>query len=113
MVGESGVGKSSLTIRFVSNHFKEHGQPTIGASFLSKTLALQAGGAIKFNIWDTAGQEKYRSLASLYYRGVDIAIIVYDITNRVSWEFFSEHVVPSIVLRAVITFVCFEFWLLY
>jgi small GTP-binding protein len=83
MVGESGVGKSSLTIRFVSNHFKEHGQPTIGASFLSKTLALQTGGSIKFNIWDTAGQEKYRSLASLYYRGVDIAIIVYDITNRV------------------------------
>jgi len=87
MVGESGVGKSSLTIRFVSNHFKEHGQPTIGASFLSKTLALQTGGAIRFNIWDTAGQEKYRSLASLYYRGVDIAIIVYDITNRVRDHF--------------------------
>ena len=85
MVGESGVGKSSLTIRFVSNHFKEHGQPTIGASFLSKTLSLQTGGSIKYNIWDTAGQEKYRSLASLYYRGVDIAIIVYDITNRVSY----------------------------
>lgn len=84
MVGESGVGKSSLTIRFVSNHFKEHGQPTIGASFLSKTLQIQqTGRSIKFNIWDTAGQEKYRSLASLYYRGVDIAIIVYDITNRV------------------------------
>ena len=88
MVGESGVGKSSLTIRFVSNHFKEHGQPTIGASFLSKTLPIQSGGTIKFNIWDTAGQEKYRSLASLYYRGVDIAIIVYDITNRVSLILF-------------------------
>eukprot|EP00598_Pedospumella_elongata_P006685 CAMPEP_0184983328 /NCGR_PEP_ID=MMETSP1098-20130426/12574_1 /TAXON_ID=89044 /ORGANISM="Spumella elongata, Strain CCAP 955/1" /LENGTH=206 /DNA_ID=CAMNT_0027507137 /DNA_START=101 /DNA_END=721 /DNA_ORIENTATION=+ len=96
MVGESGVGKSSLTIRFVSNHFKEHGQPTIGASFLSKTLALQTGGAIKFNIWDTAGQEKYRSLASLYYRGVDIAIIVYDITNRNSFEQVQDYWVQEL-----------------
>eukprot|EP00428_Durinskia_dybowskii_P076665 CAMPEP_0170354896 /NCGR_PEP_ID=MMETSP0117_2-20130122/356_1 /TAXON_ID=400756 /ORGANISM="Durinskia baltica, Strain CSIRO CS-38" /LENGTH=213 /DNA_ID=CAMNT_0010608903 /DNA_START=138 /DNA_END=777 /DNA_ORIENTATION=+ len=96
MVGESGVGKSSLTIRFVSNHFKEHGQPTIGASFLSKTLSLQTGGSIKYNIWDTAGQEKYRSLASLYYRGVDIAIIVYDITNRNSFEQVQDYWVQEL-----------------
>ena len=120
MVGESGVGKSSLTIRFVSNHFKEHGQPTIGASFLSKTLALQTGGAIKFNIWDTAGQEKYRSLASLYYRGVDIAIIVYDITNRVRNHFsvlpyhFRIHVYQSRIFCGLrLSVLCHLFLLLH
>lgn len=83
-VGESSVGKSSITLRFVHNHFKENNVATIGASFLSKSI--YAKGWVKFNIWDTAGQEKYRSLASLYYRGVDCAIIVYDITNRSSFE---------------------------
>ena len=81
-VGESGVGKTSLTLRFVNNHFKENIVATIGASFLTKTVNAK-GVNIRFNIWDTAGQEKYRSLASLYYRGVDCAIIVYDVTNRV------------------------------
>lgn len=80
MVGETGVGKTSLAVRFVSNNFKEHSVATIGASFLSKTIFVKE--LVKFNIWDTAGQEKYRSLASLYYRGVDCAIVVYDITNR-------------------------------
>jgi Ras-related protein Rab-5C len=81
-VGEAAVGKSSITLRFVHNHFRENNVATIGASFLSKTV-LVSKGWVKFNIWDTAGQEKYRSLASLYYRGVDCAILVYDITNRV------------------------------
>eukprot|EP01038_Epipyxis_sp_PR26KG_P008115 gene8115-10990_t len=85
MVGESAVGKSSLTIRFVNDHFKENCIATIGASFLSKRISTFKG-LIKFNIWDTAGQEKYRSLASLYYRGVDCAIIVYDITDRNSFK---------------------------
>jgi small GTP-binding protein len=83
-VGESSVGKSSITLRFVHNHFKENNVATIGASFLSKSI--YSNGWMKFNIWDTAGQEKYRSLASLYYRGVDCAILVYDITNRNSFE---------------------------
>eukprot|EP01033_Poteriospumella_lacustris_P012339 gene12340-8826_t len=83
-VGETAVGKSSITLRFVHNHFKENNVATIGASFLSKSIF--AKGWVKFNIWDTAGQEKYRSLASLYYRGVDCAILVYDITNRASFE---------------------------
>lgn len=86
MVGESSVGKTSLTIRFTQNHFKENSAiATIGASFLSKTLDVTGKGLVKFNIWDTAGQEKYRSIAALYYRGVDCAVIVYDITNKESF----------------------------
>lgn len=84
-VGEAAVGKSSITLRFVHNHFRENNVATIGASFLSKTIYVSKGW-VKFNIWDTAGQEKYRSLASLYYRGVDCAVLVYDITNRDSFE---------------------------
>lgn len=88
-VGESGVGKTSLTLRFVNNHFKENIVATIGASFLTKTVTTK-GTNIRFNIWDTAGQEKYRSLASLYYRGVDCAIIVYDVTSRVRVALFGN-----------------------
>ncbi|KAJ1422746.1 ras family-domain-containing protein [Ochromonadaceae sp. CCMP2298] len=84
MVGESSVGKTALTIKFVNNKFQEHAPATIGASFLSRTMKVKV--PMKFNIWDTAGQEKYRSLASLYYRGADIAVIVYDITSRSSFE---------------------------
>lgn len=83
MVGETSVGKSCSTLKFVNGDFKENSVATIGASYLSKALTINKI-VIKFNIWDTAGQEKYRSLASLYYRGADCAIIVYDITNRVS-----------------------------
>lgn len=85
MVGESGVGKSSLALKFVTNSFKDKTPSTIGASFLSKTIE-SSQGPVKFNIWDTAGQEKYRSLAALYYRGVDCAIVVYDITNRATFD---------------------------
>ena len=76
----SGVGKSSLVLRFVTNNFKPYSESTIGASFMSKILVVQ-GKQIKFQIWDTAGQEKYHSLAPMYYRGAAAAIIVYDITR--------------------------------
>ncbi len=97
-VGETAVGKSSITLRFVHNHFKENNVATIGASFLSKSIYVK--GWVKFNIWDTAGQEKYRSLASLYYRGVDCAIIVYDITNRVGC--YSLCTAPAVVVVVVV-----------
>ena len=65
---------------------------TIGASFLSKIIKYDESSIpIKLNIWDTAGQEKYRSLAALYYRGVDCAVIVYDITSRVSFDQVKEY----------------------
>jgi small GTP-binding protein len=88
LVGESGVGKSSLTLRFVTGSYSENTPSTIGASFMSKIVTVPGDQAsdIKMNIWDTAGQEKYRSLAALYYRGAVCAIVVYDITNRTSFE---------------------------
>jgi len=85
LLGDTGVGKSSLVLRFVTENFKEYSESTIGASFMSKVEVID-GVAYKYQIWDTAGQEKYHSLAPMYYRGAAAAIVVYDITNKLSFE---------------------------
>lgn len=84
LLGDTGVGKSSLVLRFVTNSFKSYSESTIGASFMSKVMSVN-GNRIKFQIWDTAGQEKYHSLAPMYYRGAAVAIVVYDITRKSSF----------------------------
>ena len=82
LLGDSAVGKSSLVLRFVRGQFFEYQESTIGAAFLTQTVALN-DTTVKFEIWDTAGQERYHSLAPMYYRGAAAAIVVFDITNRV------------------------------
>eukprot|EP00941_MAST-03F_sp_MAST-3F-sp1_P001447 g1447.t1 len=84
LLGDTGVGKSSLVLRFVTNNFRPFSESTIGASFMSKLIVVD-GIALKYQIWDTAGQEKYRSLAPMYYRGAAAAILVYDITSMTSF----------------------------
>jgi small GTP-binding protein len=81
VLGDTGVGKSSLVLKFATGNFKPYSESTIGASFMSKIIQTRSGGSVKFQIWDTAGQEKYRSLAPMYYRGAAAAIVVYDITR--------------------------------
>jgi len=85
LLGDTAVGKSCLVVRFVRDEFFEFQEPTIGAAFLTQTVALE-DATIKFEIWDTAGQERYRSLAPMYYRGASAAIVVYDITNKDSFN---------------------------
>lgn len=85
LLGDAGAGKSSLVLRFVKGQFVEFQESTIGAAFFSQTLAVN-DATVKFEIWDTAGQERYHSLAPMYYRGAAAAIIVYDITNQVSFD---------------------------
>ena len=80
-LGDTSVGKSCLTVRFVRDEFFEFQEPTIGAAFLAKNLDHQ-GKKLKLEIWDTAGQERYRSLAPMYYRGAKAAVVVYDITQK-------------------------------
>eukprot|EP01084_Bolivina_argentea_P125971 223116_1 len=89
VLGDSRVGKSSVIIRFVKNEFDQYKFPTIGATFLTQSVSFN-DHLIKFEIWDTAGQEKYRSLAPLYTRGACVVIIVYDITNLESFECVSR-----------------------
>lgn len=81
LLGESAVGKSSLVLRFVKGQFHEYQESTIGAAFLTQTVCID-DTTVKFEIWDTAGQERYHSLAPMYYRGAQVAIVVFDITSQ-------------------------------
>ena len=85
LVGESGVGKTCIIDRFVKNIFREDEPPTVSASYSEKLIQLD-DYTIKFNIWDTAGQEKYRSVGKLFYKDANAAILVYDITSQNSFE---------------------------
>ncbi|CAM9822319.1 unnamed protein product [Heterosigma akashiwo] len=85
LLGDTAVGKSCLVVRFVRDEFFEYQEPTIGAAFLTQTVSLPEA-TVKFEIWDTAGQERYRSLAPMYYRGAAAAIVVYDVTNKDSFN---------------------------
>jgi Ras-related protein Rab-22 len=103
LLGDQGVGKSSLVLRFVTQHFREISDATIGASFMSKMLMIpdEETGEMKpinFKIWDTAGQEKYHSLAPMYYRGAAAAIVVYDITKKRSFKTLQNWVNELITL---------------
>ena len=87
LLGDSGVGKSSIMERYVSNTFEPGAPATISASFASKRVELKKSKqAATLNIWDTAGQEKYRSLAKHYFQGASIALVVYDITKKDTFE---------------------------
>ena len=85
IVGQSGVGKSSIMLRFTDDKFNETYVNTIGVDFRFRTLCHQ-DKKVKIQIWDTAGQEKFRTMTSTYYRGADAILLVYDITNKKSYE---------------------------
>lgn len=78
-LGDKSVGKSSISLRFIKNDYLDIMKPTIGAIFMTKKLFFDKYN-IKFDIWDTSGQKRYHSLAPMYYRGANVAIVVYDIT---------------------------------
>ena len=88
LLGESGVGKTCIIARFINNTFEENLISTTGASYAGKTMTFDEyqGQSIKFEIWDTAGQEKYRSLTKIFYKDAGVAILVYDITRKESFE---------------------------
>ncbi|XP_059828014.1 ras-related protein Rab-18a [Hypanus sabinus] len=81
IIGESGVGKSSLLLRFTDDTFDPELAATIGVDFKVKTIAVD-GNKAKLAIWDTAGQERFRTLTPSYYRGAQGVILVYDVTRR-------------------------------
>jgi len=85
MVGDSGVGKSSLLKRFASREFTGDYISTIGVDFEIKTLEID-GKTVKLQIWDTAGQERFQNITTSYYRGAHCIILVYDITQLETFE---------------------------
>ena len=84
-IGDSGVGKSCLTSKAVKNNFEEYYQATVGFEFLTFNMKIDKT-VIKLQIWDTCGQEIYKSLISNFYRNSSLAIIVYSIDSRESFE---------------------------
>lgn len=87
IVGESGVGKSSLLIAFTDpGHFSTRHDVTIGVEFGSKNVTCSSGHIVKLQLWDTAGQEAFRSIVRTYYRGTAAALIVFDVGRRASFS---------------------------
>ena len=85
VIGDSSVGKSSLTLRGTKDNFKDYYTPTIGFEFLSFNIRIK-DQIVKLQIWDTCGQEVYRSLISSFYRNSSLAIIVYAIDCQESFD---------------------------
>mmetsp|Transcript_78675 Transcript_78675/g.156431 ORF Transcript_78675/g.156431 Transcript_78675/m.156431 type:complete len:299 (-) Transcript_78675:567-1463(-) len=87
LLGDSNVGKTSLVHRIKENTFSASAsQPTIGCSFCTHTVMSPSGERLTCAIWDTAGQEKYRSFTRQYFRGAQAALVLYDITSAASFE---------------------------
>ena len=83
LIGESGVGKTSIISRFVNNMYDDNSLSNINVAFSAKNMKFDAFGGkeIRYDLWDTAGQERFRSVAAAFYRDAQVIIFVYDITN--------------------------------
>ena len=97
LIGQSGVGKTSIISRYTTNTFKSSLMSTPGANFITKTVFYENEKVnIKFEIWDTAGQERYRALAKQFYQKATACILVYDITDEKSFEEIKTFWVPEL-----------------
>ncbi|CAL0321062.1 unnamed protein product [Lupinus luteus] len=85
LVGDSGVGKSNLLARFARDEFYSNSKSTIGVEFQTQKMDIN-GKEVKAQIWDTAGQERFRAVTSAYYRGAVGALLVYDISRRLTFD---------------------------
>ncbi len=87
LLGDSGVGKTCIISRYISGAFDQNSPSTNGASYASKIINFeQLNKQISLDIWDTAGQEKYKSLTKFFYKDAAVAILVYDVTQKESFE---------------------------
>ena len=95
LVGNSAVGKSSLMLRFADDSFSNNYVNTIGVDFRFKTFEVD-GKRVKIQIWDTAGQEKFRTMTSTYYKGSDAVVMVYDVTEPKTFTEVTNYWIPEI-----------------
>ena len=97
LIGESGVGKTSIISRYINNTFKSQLMSTPGANFVTKNVIMEdENQSIKFEIWDTAGQERYRSLAKVFYKNAAVCVLVYDITRKTSFDAIKNYWVKEL-----------------
>jgi len=89
IVGDTSVGKSCLLLQFTDKRFRNDHEVTIGVEFGTRHVAVD-GKQIKLQIWDTAGQESFRSITRAYYRGATAALLVYDISRRFTFDSISR-----------------------
>lgn len=90
LIGDSTVGKSSILRYFTEGRCLEISDPTVGVDFYSRMIQVKPGLKVKLQLWDTAGQEKFKSITRSYYRNSVGIIVVYDITNRKTFEHVQE-----------------------
>ena len=86
LLGDSSVGKTCFLMRYVDNTFQEIHMSTIGLDYKLKTVQLEDGKMVKIQIWDTAGQDRFRSITKNYYKGAHGIVLIYDVTNKKSFE---------------------------
>ena len=92
LVGDTGVGKTSLIERYVNNHYEENQQSTLVSTYTFKKVDIKKyNKSVALDIWDTAGQEVYRSLSKNFYLNASIGILVYDITRKASFESIRDY----------------------
>eukprot|EP00047_Mylnosiga_fluctuans_P014860 m.41663 g.41663 ORF g.41663 m.41663 type:complete len:206 (+) comp5683_c0_seq3:89-706(+) len=107
VVGDKSVGKSSLVLRFCDDSFPTQYIATIGVDFRIRTLVID-GKKVKLQVWDTAGEERFKAITKSYYRGAHAAVIVYDCTDPVTFESVQrwlEELVPAASPNAAIALV--------
>ncbi|KAH0794108.1 Ras-related protein Rab7 [Histomonas meleagridis] len=85
VLGDSGVGKTTIIHKYIAEEFRADFKATIGADFSSKTIQVN-GQQVDLNIWDTAGEERFHSVGASFYRGVEAVILVFDITQHETVE---------------------------
>lgn len=95
MIGDSGVGKTSLLLRFTDDQFNATPLNTIGVDFKIKTLKID-DKIVKVQVWDTAGQERFRSISQTYFRNAHGCVAVYDVTSKTSFESLEKQLIQYI-----------------
>jgi small GTP-binding protein len=95
LLGDINVGKTSIVTRCGQDRFIRNCAPTIGVAFSQKAIEVE-GAVVKLDVWDSAGEERFRSINSLYYHGAAAGIIVFDVTNRASFENAVSYWVPHL-----------------
>ena len=86
LLGDSTVGKTCFLLRYCDKRFQEAHLSTIGLDYRLKTMTLESGKKIKLQIWDTAGQDRFRAITKNYYKGANGIILIYDVTNLQTYE---------------------------